>query len=269
MPPMIQVGTEYLNVREPMSLRDTVAISPFVASMPSPIPGWFSSFALLGATNKLGFFNVRNRAICDLAYNNQETRDNAAFGMRIRKCGVRFYGPALPETQKVAISTPPGNHVWDCFESLPLFASYLPYLCGFVLRVQQDEKLKIPAMMVSSGIGSVCGGFGQRGNLNHSQSTVAGVNQGVAYLDNTWTFPEEIDIPVRALIAAEIVISDYGRNLLQTMTGPNGINIFNDPNTAGYVPSIYDPFANVGAWYGIQVWLSGQRLVPQRGELHA
>lgn len=263
MPEQTQIGGEYLNVREPMSLRDTVVISPFVSVMPSPVPGWFSSFAQLGSTNKLGFFNVRNRAICDLAYNNQETRDNAAFGMRIRKVGVRFYGPALPEVQKIAFLTPPGNFVWDGFETLPLFAAYLPFLCGFVLRVQQDEKLKIPAMMVSSGIGSVCGGYGQRGNINHEQSTISGVNQGVAYIDNTWTFPEEIDIPIRALIAADIIISEYGRNLLQTMSGPVGIDIYNDSNTR------YAPYANMSAWYGIQVWLSGQRLVPQRGELHA
>lgn len=257
----VLVGGEYLNVAEAFTLTDTVLISDHVTALSTPVPGWFSTWALAGAANKWPFFNVRNRAICDLAWNNQDTRDTAAFGMRIKSCSVRFFGPMHGDPAEIIGTTP---YFIDHYEAGPIWESFIPFNAALVLRVQQDEKLKANCAMLNSGAGIVMGGFGEGGiaaDWVPANSVVAYGNQGEPHQKNKFGFPEVIDIPTRASVSCDIILSDYARSLLQHQTGPGQIIFSNSIQ-----PASTDAYPAV---FGVQVELKGQRLVQQRGQLHA
>jgi len=257
----VNVGGEMLNVAEAFTLTDTVLISSHVSSLSTPVPGWFSTFALAGAANKWPFFNIRNRAICDPAWNNQDTRDTAAYGMRILSISVRWIVP-LHGNPRENIGVPP--YYIEKYEQPPIWTAYLPFNAALVLRVQQDEKLKANCAMLTAGNGIVTGGFGQGGETAgwlEFQSVVSQGNSGVPHQRNKFPFPEVIDIPRRASISAEIILSDYARAMLSYMTGPGDMTVYQSATSEGT--------ENIPAVFGVQVELKGQRLVQQRGQLHA
>jgi len=257
----VMVGGELLNVGEAFTLTDTVLISSHVDTLSTPVPGWFGTFALAGAANKLPFFNVRNSAICDEAWNNQDTRDTAAFGMRILSISVRWIVP-LAGNPRENIAVPP--YYIEHYEQPPLWTAFMPMNSALILRVQQDEKLKAQCSMLSAGSGIVTGGFGQGGEAAgflEFQSVTAQGNMGVPHQRNKFAFPEVIDIPRRASVNAEIIFSDYAKALLSHMTGPGDVTIYQSADSEDTV--------NIPAIFGVQVELKGQRLVQQRGQLHA
>lgn len=263
-PEQVSVGGELLNVAENFTLTDTVMCSAHVNNLATPVPGWFATFAAMGAANKIPFYNVRNRANCDLAWNNQDTRDTAAFGMRITRVGIRWIVPAVADSLEEKTPTP---YYFHNFDKGPSWSAILPHHAGFILRVQQDEKLKCKAAMLSSGIGLVLGGWGQGGEALHfapdtwsmTHSAMHAGNMGFPHIQNQFAFPEVIDIPRRAAISAEIIFSDYARNLLQHMTGPGFMNTWESDIKRGEPSAVF----------AIQVIISGRRLIQQRGQLHA
>lgn len=248
---------EFKNVREDFVLYDTVAVYPLLSQLSIVPPGWFASFAALSNANNLSFFDIRNRANCDLAYCNQDTRDQTAFAMEIEAIGVSFWGPG------VASVVNPGQPfaIWTA-NKLPFWEGDLPQHCSLKLRVQQDEKLKLNALMAPAGVGPTGGGFGNMGGVGSMTGTaLSAASQGVAHLTNQWMFPEPLRIPRRASIGVQIELAEYARQVVRT---------WSDLGEYQWVISV-DPGITQSArlMWGITVAMSGKRLVQQRGELHA
>lgn len=252
-----------MNVLESQTLYDTVLVSPFVDYMKFN-DGWYNSFAGIGAANEIPFFNVRNRNH-HLAYNNQDTRDQTAYGMKIYSLGVTFFAPQIA-TQfhdiegGASFAEEIHSAVWE---------ADLPQHAAAILRVNQDDRLKIQCCMSPPGYGPSGGGMG------HGDPTVPTFEEttnpaimkgmtgmGVPDLNNQWPFPEPIDVPRRASISVVIKLSEWARQMLQIMVGP--------------LRYVFAPAAGGGqidetlyCMFGIQVSMKVKRYVQQRGQYHA
>jgi len=225
--------------------------------------GWYTTFAALGAANEVPFFNVRNRNH-HLAYNNQDTRDQTAYGMKVYSMGVSFWGPQIA-TQFTDIEGGIGYaeeiHTAEWEADLPQHAAA-------ILRVNQDDRLKIQCCMAPPGYGPSGGGMGH-GDPNvaifeetTNPATMKGMTgMGVPDIDNQWPFPEPIDVPRRASLSVVIKFSEYGRQMLQTMSGPHRLYFQPDPAS----PISEAPYC----CFGIQVALKVKRYVQQRGQYSA
>lgn len=252
-----------MNVLEPQTLYDTVLVSGYVNSMKFA-DGWYATFAALGAANEIPFYNVRNRNH-HLAYNNQDTRDQMSYGMKIYSIGVSFFAPQIAtqfhDVEGVAsYAEEIHSAVWE---------ADLPQHAAMVLRINQDDRLKIMTCMSPSGYGPTGGGMG------HGDPTVATFEEttnpaimkgmttmGAAELNNQWPFPNPLDVPRRASLSVVIKFSEYARQELQTMVGP--------------LRYVFAPAAGGGQMdetlyccFGIQVSMKVKRYVQQRGAYHA
>lgn len=257
------MNEQLLNVIEPQTLYDTVLVSGYVNSMKFN-DGWYTTFALLGAANEVPFFNVRNRNH-HLAYNNQDTRDQTPYGMKIYSMGVSFFAPQIATQFHDVEGT--ASYAEEIHSAV--WEADLPQHAAAILRVNQDDRLKIQCCMSPPGYGPSGGGMG------HGDPTVPTfyeatnpaimkgmTGMGVPDIDNQWPFPVPIDVPRRASISVVIKFSEWARRMLQTMVGP-----------LRYV------FAPVGQGhqidetlycaYGIQVSLKVARYVQQRGQYSA
>lgn len=254
MPEKMKIEGETYNVEETFPLFDTVGVTGYLDSIQPTPPGWFPTFAAAGAANDISFFNVRNKATCGLAYNNQETRDQTAWGYLLRAIGVQFFAPPS------AIQIDDNNYQESLHSSL--WSADLPIHSSLTLSINQDDYLKVNTQMCGAGIGPTFGGYGQYGTLSVSGTGVAQGSQtnGESMLKNMWHFPDPIGIPRRAAISAKIKFSEYGRRLLQALRGPHSHQF--------YGPA-YAQAIKLYSFFGIRVILVGQRLVQQRGELHA
>lgn len=253
---------EFLNVLEPQTLIDTVLIGPSVASMQFR-DGWYTSFANFGAALEIPFFNVRNRNH-GLPYNNQDTRDQTAYGMKVYNLGVCFFGPQVA-TQFLEAPNAPGGYAVEEIHSA-VWEADLPEHASVILRVNQDDRLKAQCAMVPCGYGPVGGGMGHGDPTqdvsylpSYIPSTMKGCTTGgIADLGNKWPFPEPLDVPRRATLSAVIKLSDYARALLAQMTGPHGLWAQDVRGQGVVLPSLF----------GVQISMTVKRYVQQRGEYH-
>lgn len=252
---------EFENVPENWVLYDTVLCGGFVNSIPFH-DGYQPTFAAMGGLTSIPFFNVRNRNH-GLAYNNQDTRDQMPWVFKIFTVGVSFFAPSCVLYRDIGMGTPQGpqiteQHIWE---------TELPKHASVVIQTNQDERLKINALMTPPGYGPVGGGVASgNADLAHTGQnpnvTKGAFAQGIPELKNKWGFPIPLSVPRRANLSVTITLSEYGRNLLLNMPGPFE-NFFRDQSN----PS--------GTWhhqyglFGIQVVLGGQRQVQQRGQYHA
>lgn len=251
------LAKKFENVVENWVLYDTVLITPDALTLSFPV-GYFVSYAAAGAANQIPFFNVRNRN-SGLAYNNQDTRDQLPYAMKIYTIGVQFFVPSTAEYRNNA-GVPDGQQV----STQTTFAADIPRHCSLELQTNQDIRLKLNSLMAPPGVGAIGGGVAQGQTLTNSFTSPNMVksnwNQGESILTNRWGFRNPIEVPRRANLSATIRVSEYGRQLLQTMPGP-----LNQPLKA---------FANDESYYfikscaGIRVMIGGQRLVQQRGQAH-
>lgn len=250
----------YTNVGEAWNLYDTILCGGYTASMDFNT-GWFTTFALLGAANSLPFFSVRNKNH-GLMYNNQDTRDQLAYVFRVFTMGVSFFAPSVPLYEDTA-----GTPDYPQTQALHHFVHELPKHCSATLQIQQDERLKINCLMTPPGYGAIGGGVAQGDPEvawagGGAPPNVARWNThiGMPELTNRWAFPEPLEIPRRANLSVTLRFSEYGRQLLQDMPGPNNLVFANSDSTAWQFKY---------GMVGIQVVLGGQRLVQQRGQAHA
>lgn len=293
------------NVRNRIVLTDTVLISKWINQIADAPQGWFSNFADAGRAGSFSFFNVRNRSI-GLAYNNQDARDQLPYGMRLKSIGVSFFGPGCASQFTACeyietVEGPPAGPRWDSGSDEPenptaadlvnreeLHSAWwqadVPNHASLVLRTNQDERLKGPVVMFPPGYGPVGGGWGWGSpqSLTFDRESPAVdwslpcsttitnrecVQSGVADMRQRWEFPVSIDIPRRANLEVVIDLSSYAREALQVQTGPHWWPWI-DTLTAGIED---DPTATKSvkaATFGIQITLSGERLIQQRGQYH-
>lgn len=263
-----KAGMGYMNVPEALTLCDTMLVCGYSQSLKWH-DGYFVSFAAAGQANSWPFYNVRNRNH-GLAYNNQDTRDTLSYAYEIYSIGVDFWAPTvIQQNQDIPANGTPGafltyqnmSAIWTC--DLPRHASIR-------FNVNQDEKLNATCCMVPPGMGPVGGGAGQGdfGVLVNPpladalHPMYAALTQGEPEITCRFKFPNPIQVPRRASISAVITVAEYGRQLLQSMTGPWYYKLL-DKNTFGN-SAVYK-----WAAFGVTVSLQGKRLVQQRGAYHA
>lgn len=252
----IQIGSEYYNVRETYPLYDTILITQDLTSLSIQPPGWFATFAAFGAAQDYHFFDTRNRANTGVPYCNLDTRDTMPFGYWLRGLSVKFFAPVINPLYENA-----ANEVIDTQEGA-FFQAEAPQHCGVTLRVNQDIRLKLNAMMLGGGDGPNFGGYGQIDPADAAYNALPGMftaNQSIPDEKNYWMFPEPIGIPRRASVSVVITPMQWLRTILQAFHGPNAY-AFADTAEAVINPS---------GIYGIRVAFYGNRLVQQRGQLHA
>jgi len=255
---------QLMNVSEPMTLYDTVLVSPYVESMRFH-DGWYPTFAAFGSANEIPFFNVRNRNH-HLAYNNQETRDQVPYGMQIFSIGIQFFAPQI--ASQAVLTTLNGGAPLAIEEiQSAVWEADLPQHASFEFKVNQDIRLKQSCAMAPSGMGPFGGGMGHGDPtvyISHETNVAAYMkgmtSQGIPELDARWPFPVPIDVPLRANISLVVKFSEWARTLLQTMIGPH---YYLFAPVGGGAPS--SPTKTI---YGLRASLGVKRLVQQRGEYH-
>jgi hypothetical protein len=252
----IKVEGELYNVGESFCLYDTLGVVSNVSSLSQVPPGWFASFAAMGAANDYHFFDIRNMSVCDKAYNNQDTRDQTSFGYLLKNLSVSFFTPYVSQVQDGESTAVEVFHnaIW-CAE--------MPQNSSVSLRVNQDEHLNCNAMMLGSGPGPVGGGVGQ-GFFGADTESVAVMahTQGVGDIDNPWSFPIPLGIPRRAAISVVVRPSEWMRRYLLALTGPYNYNF-----VTAISPAIVR--AKFPVMFGIRVTMHGMRLVQPRGAYRA
>lgn len=262
---------KYLNVRERWTLYDTVLISGDVANLPTPVSGWFSTFAQLGSMDAITFFDSRNRSIPGgIAYNNLDSQDQLSFPFWAESISVAFFSPSSGSSMFEAQTTPAPYSTIRTDYVCPFFEFELPTHAAMKFRTNQDERLTLNAMMAEPGYGPIGHAMGQgdmgffRG-VGYSYS-VGG--QGRAHPKFRWMFSKHLGIEKRATISVEIRFSEWARNALQSIWGPGYQQFW--PHTG---VSNYDVPANYARMryqtFGIQAAISGYREVQQRGQYHA
>lgn len=257
---------DFMNVKEPQILHDTILIGERVANYQFNA-GWFTSFAAMAAQAEYPFFNVRNKN-SGLPYCNLDTRDQTAYGMRVYQMGIQFFGPQI-HTQILAQTDLQPADLWAIEElHTSIWETELPRHCSISLRVNQDDRIRINVGMASAGIGPTGGGMGH-GDINQDPiipaqrvsypSIMKGMTaQGVPDHTNQWAFPYPLDVPRRATLSAVIKMSEYGRALVAQMLGPHFYPIVSGGSVNAYP-----------CMFGIRVMLTVERYVQQRGEYHA
>lgn len=250
----------FKNVGENWLLYDTVAVYNDAAASFSNPAGWFGSFAAMGAANEINFFNVRNREI-GLPYNNQDSRDQMAYGYELYSIGVSFFANTITSAAGWFVDQ---NFSPDD-QTGHLFMSDLPRHAALTLRVQQDDRLKSNVLMAPAGYGPFGDGYG-RGAPSTLPNAINGydhhasvVTQGVPEKDARWKFPKPIMIPRRATINVRIQFNEYAKQMLAVMFNNWEFMGLNDGD---------DDVDQEPIFAGIQVGLGGKRLIQQRAQYH-
>jgi hypothetical protein len=254
---------KYMNVKEKWYLYDTIAVSPYVATLAHPIPGWYETFNDIAAADDLTFFNSRNKSI-GLAYNNQESRDQIPYALEAESISVGFFAPATSsqvgtldqETYRGRVDTI--SSYWE---------NELPQHTSMIFRVNQDERLKTTCAMVAPGYGPVGHSMGQgnTSNNNGSCTSVTAGGFGRSHLKYRWEFPTKIGIPRRATVAVTLRFVEWVRYNMAKLWGPGNIQLRNYvPGDPPSTETVYKP-----TMFFIQCLITGTRQVQQRAEYHA
>jgi len=257
----IEVQGEFYNVGEKYTLYDTIAVVRNLSSLSKQPPGWYASFAAFSAATQHSFFNVRNEGNTDDAYCNLDTKDQTAFAFLVDSISVSFWGSGYAIQDEVY-----GEGDYNrMFLSNPVWQALIPFNASLTLRVQQDEKLKANALMLSPGHGPWGGGYGNNGGTSAATAVFANCaittqTQGIPAPDALFRFPNPIKIPRRAALSAELSFTPWARAYLAAQVGPGW---------ASYWDATYENELQANIMYGIQCALNGTRLVQQRGALHA
>lgn len=260
-----------MNVAESFPLYDTILICSTFYGQEANVRGWFTTFANFAAQEEHHFFTVRNESLASLPYCNLQSADSMDYAFLAYSMGIRFFGPASNiQGDEIA---PNGNtgYITNLDANVGHFFQYdLPRHCSISLKVQQDTRVELNAMLCPPGYGPTGGGAALEITQltppavdqyrQHAQLNMFGT-QGVPLGTNRFKFPEPIGIPRSGIIEGVLKLSEYARYILSNVYGPRSI-YFQD---AGAVT------ANTlfPARFGITLSLYGKRLVQQRGQYHA
>lgn len=257
--------SDYQNVKEQWFMYDTVAITDWLRVLSHPITGWYSSFQEFSQTDAISFFDSRNKSI-GLAYNNQESRDQIPYALEVETLSVGFFAPSV--SSQVGNLTD-GNTYRGRVDTISAFwDNELPQHTSCTFRVNQDERLKTNCAMLSPGYGPVGGAVGQ-GDISLIGGRCTSVHaggMGLSHLKYRWDFPKRIGIPRRATVVVELRLVEWARDVLSRLWGPGNMAMrqYDATTTPPTNSTIYLPTV-----FMIQVLLTGQRQVQQRGEYHA
>lgn len=238
-----------VNVREAISLTDTILIGPKTAQ-----PAGYGTYRELANLEEIPFFTIRNRTEVGLAYTNKDSKDSLPFPLRIKDVGIHFH--AMPPYHSLPVVegvTPPVDTA--DFNAGRLFESEIPYHTGFVLKVKEDERLAHTVEYAPPGSGS----FGYTAGA--APERIQSFNMGWPSLPNRFAFREEIDVPRNAVVSVVLKLSPYAKELLAAMPGPfSDLALCDTADPPGKLL--------VRRLSLIRVTLNGSREVQQRGEYH-
>lgn len=253
----------FMNVKEKWFMYDTIAVTPYLDQLTHPISGWYSTFADLGQSDSITFFDSRNKSI-GLAYNNQDSRDQIPYALVAESISVGFFAPAT-STQVGELTD--GTYRGRVDTISAFWDNDLPQHASATFRVNQDDRLKTNVAMMSPGYGPVGNAMGQ-GNtsaVGGQSNSVHASGNGMAHLKYRWDFPTGIGIPRRATLALDMRLTEWARAALAKIWGP-GLAEFKD-YVAGDPPTSTQAFRPT--FFMIQCLIEGKRQVQQRGEYHA
>jgi hypothetical protein len=246
-----------LNVMQAWPLYDTLLISQWVKG--KNISGWVTSYRQFAQRQIHSFFNVRNQGETNLAYCNLETSESMPFAYYLCSLGIDFQAaigrPADPPRED---PPPPPCHNG---ESDAIFVKDIPRHIGVKLVVRQNDILLTNSYLTPSGAGpyGIANGIATLDGLSANPVSFTNTTQGEPFLKNRWDFPFPIQIPRGATYSVQIELSEYARDLLGVLCGPD-LYTFQcadeeEPNEIGSVSSI-------------QVSMIGMREIQQVGQLH-
>lgn len=285
-----------LNVREQITLTDSILISKWVGKMSDRPFGWYETFQEAGAANDFQFFNQRNKSI-GIMWNNQDQKEQLPFGMRIRSIGVSFFGPAcasqftachrdaddLPGYEpEEPISTDLVNR--EELQS-PVWEADIPNHASLLLRTNQDDRLKGFCSMFPPGYGPVGGGWGWGSpatwkaenvsprvadtiSCGDHATNVETIQSGVPDIRQRFEFPITLDVPRRANLVVIINLSTYAKELLKSINGPYWFPWVDTAASSTVNAHLEVTKAVKATVFGIQVTINGERLIQQRGDYH-
>lgn len=246
MPPEEQ--PDFRNVVEDWPIVDSVLIGAGVPDL-YPSSNYFLTYNALGAVAEIPFFNARNKSDVGLAYNTQEVAGKMPYPFKINTIGVEWLAPVTEDYSSGVLDNPSyqnSAHLWNAM---------VQNHCAMIFYVSTDEKLVTRVPLCPAGMGiagdaqSADGGGGQ-----HVNSFAAVRNNGVPFLSNRWPFPIPLIIPKNTTFRAVLSFSEYAREILQTIIGPNFENVADQTNQ--FTVS------------GIRMSLFGERAVQRRGGYH-
>ena len=230
------------NVLEFWPLYDTVLIGVHTDLYPKA--GYFIAYGNLGAVAEIPFFNIRNRSMVGVPYNNFDTTEHLTFPYHCDSIGVEFI-TAVSATSTTGFSWLIGDLV---------FGKLLQNHASLKFIVDQDEKLVCTVPLCPAGMG-IDGDASDGGSDDHANYGIDVANNGSPILTNRWKFPQPIIIPRNATIRATIEFSPYARNVLNTMVVGPGVEYVGAAQTNPQISAI-------------RVSMFGRREVQQRGQLH-
>lgn len=300
--------SERRNVREQITLTDTVLVSKYVRQLADRPQGWFATFGEFGSAGSFSFFDTRNRSI-GIFYNNQDARDQLPFAMRIMSIGIKFFGPGCASQFTACLNMGTTNAQREPFdeESVtdPTFVQLanreelhsgvweadLPNHCAATLRTNQDIRLRAPCTMLVPGYGPVGGGWGWGSNAEYFTAAKGGTP--------TPNFSGETGPPNAGAFQANLQTMQQGEVDLRqrfpvpiTMDVPRRANLSLTVSLSQYAKEMFQaipgpfwhPLPNVltaqqssgsflthsvkAATFGVQATIHGERLVQQRGDYH-
>ena len=249
---------EVKNVFESWHLYDTVLIG----NGQSDTPGWYESFATLGAADEVPFFNQRNRSGTHPAYNNFDSQEHLSFVFLCYSIGIEFFGMPFSDFGAWNAGTSTFDMV-DYTENYAKFCSEIVQHAGLTLKVSQDEKLAICCTAAPPGAGVT--GFTKRLYIPTATAPVVAVplgtfqnlSNGVPHITNRWKFSSPVEMPRAVNVSAVLKFSEIARNILQNMDGPGWFTSVN-----------LEEGEQIDSVAGIRLSLFGKREVQQRGDLH-
>lgn len=251
------VEKPFENVNESWVLYDTILLGQYVSNLAYKT-GYFGAFSQVGAVSFLPFFNVRNRNH-GLSYNNQDTRDQLPYVMKIYSVGVSFFSPSTTLYRDNA-GAPLGAQRTE----LDLWETEIPKHMSLTLTTNQDDRLKIGSLLAPPGYGIMTSGIASgdtETDLVYPPLAHSNFTQGLPELTNKWGFRKPLEVPRRANLSVRLDISEYGRELLKAMPGPY-FQFFQSKAADG-------TYFFAGGMFGIQVTIGGVREVQQRDQYHA
>lgn len=255
---------KYANVVEAWALFDTLVISPTLYGNEQN-NAWFNTFNDFGAQETHSFFKTRTEGTAGLQYCNQQSADSMDFAFIADSIGLAVQGPA-PDIEGVA-GVPDGaggdlNNPDNIVSHW--FSTDLPRHMAIQLKIQQDIRAEITAMHCPPGYGAVGSGTAfpaqSAGTFGDIPFMTNAVVQGVPLLSNRYPLPSPIGIPRTATLEGILHVSEYARQILTNIIGPQNYQ-FNSVNGA-------PPYTFFQKRYQIQFSLIGQRLVQQRAQYH-
>lgn len=243
-------GRPAMNVREAISLTDTIQISAKTTQ-----PAGYATYRELANLEEIPFFTIRNRTEVGLAYTNKDSKDTLPYPFWIKDVGIHFHAMPPYHSLPSGEGLPTALDVAE-FNAGRLFESEIPYHCGFIVKVKEDERLAHTVEYAPPGAGSF--GYTAGAAVERIQS----FNMGWPAMGNRFGFREEIGVPRNAVVSVVLKLSPYAKELLSNMPGP-AVDL---PLCDTASPPAIVKARRLSL---IRVTLNGAREVQQRGEYHA